>query len=59
MFLVDYGDEWLFRAEVIGFGETAARCRYPKIVASVGEAPEQYPDWGDDEDDDGEDEDTR
>jgi hypothetical protein len=48
MFLFDYGDEWLFRVKVLGFGETVARARYPKTVASVGEAPEQYPDWDDD-----------
>ncbi len=53
MFLFDYGDEWLFRVEATGFGETVGRTRYPKIVASAGEAPEQYPDeWDDDDDDD-------
>ncbi len=28
---------------------------YPVILASVGEAPEQYPDWDDDWDDEDED----
>ena len=51
IFLFDYGDEWLFRVEVVGFGETAARVRYPKTVASVGDAPEQYPEWDGDFDD--------
>lgn len=57
MFLFDYGDEWLFRVEVIGFGKTVARTRYPKTVASVGEAPEQYPEWDEDDFDEDEDED--
>jgi Plasmid pRiA4b ORF-3-like protein len=44
LFLFDYGDEWLFRVEVIGLGEKVARSRYPKILASVGASPQQYPD---------------
>lgn len=51
MFLFDYGDEWLFRVELTGFGDKAAKTRYPKVVASAGEAPVQYPEWDDDEDD--------
>lgn len=44
LFLFDYGDEWRFRIEMVGRGEAAARTAYPQVVASVGEAPEQYPD---------------
>ncbi len=51
MFLFDYGDEWLFRIEVIGLGQKVARARYPKIVASVGDSPQQYPDFDDEEED--------
>lgn len=58
-FLFDYGDEWLFRVEVVGFGKTVPGTRYPRTIASVGEAPEQYPEWDEvdeyednDEDDD-------
>jgi hypothetical protein len=40
----DYGDEWRFRVEVIGRGETAAGVAYPRVVARLGKAPEQYPD---------------
>lgn len=47
MFLFDYGDEWLFRVEVVGLGEKVAKARYPKIVASAGASPEQYPDMDD------------
>ena len=43
LFLFDYGDEWRFRVEVVGRGGTAAGTAYPRVVASVGKAPEQYP----------------
>lgn len=43
LFLFDYGDQWKFRVEVIGFGEKAPKTRYPKVLAVVGEAPPQYP----------------
>ena len=45
LFLFDYGDHWEFRVEVIGFGEKVPRTRYPKVLAVVGEAPAQYPDF--------------
>jgi Plasmid pRiA4b ORF-3-like protein len=51
-FLFDYGDEWLFTVKVTGFGEKASKERYPKVLASKGAAPEQYPD-PDDGDEDG------
>ena len=43
LFVYDYGDEWRFRVEVIGRGETAAGVAYPRVVARLGKAPEQYP----------------
>lgn len=49
LFLFDYGDEWLFRVEVIGLGKKVARSRYPKILASLGASPQQYPDMDDEE----------
>ena len=45
IFLFDYGDDWRFHVEMVGKGQKQPRVRYPKIVASVGEAPEQYPDY--------------
>ena len=48
-FLFDYGDEWPFRVELIGQSETTAGLKYPRVIKSVGEAPDQYPD-PDDED---------
>jgi hypothetical protein len=49
VFLFDYGDEWRFRVRLTG--GRAAKTRYPRIVASAGDAPPQYPD-PDDEDED-------
>jgi hypothetical protein len=51
VFLFDYGDEWRFRIRLTGTGSRAAKTRYPRIVASAGDAPPQYPD-PDDEDED-------
>jgi hypothetical protein len=44
LFLFDYGDEWLFRVKLEEKGKKIAKVRYPRIVATHGEAPEQYPD---------------
>src|SRR4051794_15079093 len=41
-FLFDYGDEWRFQVEVIGFGEKVPKAQYPKTLKTVGEAPPQY-----------------
>ena len=54
LFMFDYGDDWRFIVEVIGRGQKAAKTRYPKVLQKVGQAPEQYGTW--DEDDDEEDE---
>jgi hypothetical protein len=51
VFLFDYGDEWRFRVRLTGTGSRVAKTRYPRIVASAGAAPPQYPDPdGEDED---------
>ena len=44
LFLFDYGDEWRFRVKLKATGKKAAKIRYPRVVASRGEAPAQYPD---------------
>jgi hypothetical protein len=49
IFLFDYGDEWLFRVKMTGTDVKEANADYPRIVASRGKAPPQYPD-PDDED---------
>jgi hypothetical protein len=47
-FLFDYGDHWLFNVEMTGVGAKNPKLRYPRLVASKGKAPEQYPDPDDD-----------
>ena len=54
LFLFDYGDDWRFTVEVIGFGQKAAKARYPKVLKRVGEAPAQYGTSDEDEEDDDE-----
>lgn len=46
MYLFDYGDEWRFRVRVHAINEHAdPEVDYPRVVESVGKAPEQYPNW--------------
>ena len=52
IFLFDYGDEWHFRVSLRATGTKAAKARYPCVVTLRGDAPAQYPD-PDDVDDDG------
>lgn len=52
MFLFDYGDDWLFRVKLKETGSKLARVRYPRVVATKGEAPPQYPDPDDIDDED-------
>ena len=56
-FLFDYGDDWRFEIRWIATGKQYKGKTYPVTLASVGEAPEQYPDWDDDWDEDDEEED--
>ena len=46
LYLFDYGDAWRFRVRVYAINPDAPEGKYPRIAESVGEAPEQYPDWG-------------
>jgi hypothetical protein len=48
-FLFDYGDEWLFRVEMTGSGQRAAKIRYPRVLERKGESPPQYPTFDDEE----------
>ena len=45
MYLFDYGDEWRFKVRVHAIDSKAQDEEYPRVVESVGAAPEQYPDW--------------
>ncbi|MBF0384197.1 MAG: hypothetical protein HQL69_24565 [Magnetococcales bacterium] len=44
-FVFDYGDEWRFEVEMRNFGNRKKSVKYPRILTSKGEAPEQYPEW--------------
>ena len=43
-FLFDYGDNWQFRIEVIGQNLKEPGVKYPRLLKTIGAAPEQYPD---------------
>ena len=43
LFLFDYGDECRFVVERLASGVKAKGAKYPRVVKSIGEAPEQYP----------------
>jgi len=60
LYLFDYGDEWRFNIKVDTVNPNADPNRaYPVLVESVGDAPEQYPDWDADEEDDEEDDEEK
>lgn len=46
-FLFDYGDDWTFDVTYQGLQEAPPRVRLPRVLESVGTAPEQYPEWDD------------
>jgi hypothetical protein len=43
-FLFDYGDNWQFQIEAIGQNRREPGHKYPRLLKTIGEAPEQYPD---------------
>ena len=42
LYLFDYGDEWVFEVEFVGEGASEKGVRYPRIIDSRGESPQQY-----------------
>ncbi len=61
LYIFDYGDEHRFQVRVHAVNPDAPDGDYPRIVESVGEAPEQYPSWDendDEEEEDGEEDDV-
>ena len=44
LFLFDYGETWHFGVKLVRTGEVEPGARYPRVVASQGTAPPQYPD---------------
>ena len=50
----DLGDNWYHEIRVVAIGQPAAKTRYPRVIARVGESPPQYPpldeeEWDEDE----------
>ena len=52
VFLFDYGDDWCFRVSLKAKGTKLAKTRYPRVVATRGDALPQYPDPDDIDDED-------
>jgi len=46
-YVFDFGDEWRFQCKVLR--ELEELSDIPRIIRSVGESPEQYPEWEDEE----------
>ena len=45
MYLFDYGDQHEFEVEVVDIHPQAKPGKYPSMIDSRGESPEQYPEW--------------
>jgi len=45
LFLFDYGDQWHFIVQLKAVAQADKNTKYPVLIKSVGEAPEQYPDY--------------
>lgn len=52
-YVFDFGDEWRFQCKVLR--ELEEDTKIPLVIRSVGESPEQYPEWEEYEDEDEED----
>lgn len=48
-YVFDFGDEWVFQCKILW--ELEEKTDIPCIIRSVGESPEQYPEYEDEEDD--------
>jgi hypothetical protein len=48
-FLYDFGDNWEFQVTLEEVREGTKKLKHPKVIAEHGEAPDQYPDWDDEE----------
>lgn len=50
LFLFDYGDEWEFGVKLLDArGKLVPKAEYPRLTASRGDAPPQYPPWDEDD----------
>ena len=51
LFLFDYGDQWHFGVKLVRTRETVTPgAQYPRVIASHGDAPPQYPQLEEDDD---------
>lgn len=48
-FLYDFGDNWEFQVTLEEIRQERKKLKYPKIIDEHGKAPDQYPDWDDEE----------
>lgn len=55
-YLFDFGDNWEFNVVLESIEPGKAKLKKPKLLESHGKAPEQYPNWDDDDESDDEDE---
>lgn len=44
-FLFDYGDDWIFHVRCTSINKAEADKKYPVVIESKGKAPEQYPEY--------------
>ncbi len=51
LFYFDYGDNWRFFVRLESVGAILPKEKYPRVLESKGDAPEQYPDAEEDEND--------
>jgi hypothetical protein len=51
-FVFDFGDYWEFMIQLQDIRQTDIKLEHPKIMETHGKAPEQYPDWDEDDDED-------
>jgi Plasmid pRiA4b ORF-3-like protein. len=45
LLIFDFGDDHRFSISVVGFGQVQRGVKYPFLLESKGKAPEQYPEW--------------
>ena len=50
-YVFDFGDWWKFNVQLESFDPVKSRRKKPILLESHGKAPEQYPGWNDDDDD--------
>jgi hypothetical protein len=52
--IFDFGDEWIFKISCVDILLCEENEQYPLLVSKQGEAPQQYPDYDDEENEEGE-----